>query len=602
MKFISFRNMFLAIVAAVLLGGLGGAFWLGAQSPSQIPIDNVRAVPETAMFVPRQTPFMASLLINTEYLKRAGLAALPSEQRRQVRSDLSELQHQLDNQLGINYETDLAPWAGEELTFALTSWDIDRDPANGATPGFLLAASVGDTEQAEQSLQNLWLRQSRNRDLVVEEYAGVKIVFPDNFLPSGIADMDKPLIATAQVGRHYVLFANSPNVLRNAVNTLQASQLSLGSSALYQETVSHLSKERVGLVWLNLPTAQSWLSLQQVADEATISIDQSIEQVAQSSTLGSLPIDEAERDTKLATQALNSVQIVAMSLAIASGGIVTDTVLTPSPGIYFSTHTPIPLDTSDALTYVPTDSSLVMTSHALSDIREQLIHWSDQGNPLAQHINQAIIHWQDKEPFNIKDDVLPWATGTYILASVPNDSTNDDGLSDDWIVVFPSSDDVHMGIQTLDAIAQEQGFNVDVLQIGNQRTSIWTQLKAVLHPNQLTQPVTLETKVQGIHASVPNWDILATSVRVIGKALLFQDSNFASSTRFQQAIAALDPENDGYLYIDWNLAQTTLTEAFPDLIPILEIGKPVIGPMRSLIMTRYGSQPDHQRFGVVVQF
>ena len=600
MKFVSFRNVFLAVVAAVLLGGLGGAFWLGTWSPSPIPIDNVRAIPETVMFVPRQTPLMASLLINTEHLKSAGLAALPSEQRRHVRSDLSEFQNQIDNQLGINYDTDLAPWAGEELTFALTSWDIDRDPSNGATPGFLLAASVGDAEQAERSLQSLWQRQSRNQDLVEEQYSGVRIVFPNQFLPSGLPDTDTPLVATAQVGRHYVLFANSPNVLRNAVNTLQANQLSLGNSALYQETVSLLPSERVGLVWLDIPTAQSWLALQQVADEETLSPEQLIGQVTQSSTLVSLPIDEADRDADLAPK--NSVQIVATSWAIASGGIVADTVLTPSPGISFSTHTPLSLETNDALTYIPTDSSLVITSHALADLWEQLIHFSDQGNPMARYVNQALINWQDKEPFNIKDDVLPWAMGDYALARIPRDARIDDASDADWIVVVPSSDEIQMGINQLDVIAQEQGFNVDFLSIGDQRTSIWTRLNAVLHPNQPTQPVSLETEVQGIHASVQDWDILATSVRAIGKALLFQNSNLANSTTFQQAIAALESENDGYLYVDWTLAQTALTEAFPELIPILEVGKPVIGPMRSLVMTRYGSQPDCQRFGFVLQF
>ena len=601
MKFMSFRNMFLAVVATILLGGIGGMVWLGQSPPSQ-PVDNVLATPETVMFVPRETPFMVSLLLNAGHLKRAGLAVLSSGQRRQVQSDLNELQRRIDKQFGINYDTDLESWAGEELTFALTSWDIDRNPDNGATPGFLLAVSVWDAEQAEQSLQRLWQRQSRNRDLVVEEYSGVKIVFPDGFLPSGIPDADTPLVATAQVGRHYVLFANSPNVLRNAVNTLQANQLSLGSSTLYQDTISHLPNERFGLVWLNIPTAQSWLALQQVADEETMPTDQLIKQVAQSESRSRLPFNDAGIGADGEATEFNSVQIVATTLAIAPAGIVAETVLIPSLGKSFSTHTANSVETLDALRYIPTDSSLVITSHALTDIWKQLTHLTAQGNPLAQQITHALIARQEEELINTHDDVLPWAIGDYALARVPSDSKSGDASDADWIVVLSSSDKAQMGIHQLDTIAQKQGFNVDALQIGDQKTSIWTQLNAVLHPESSTNPVSLETEVQGIHASTQNWEILSTSVRALGKGLLLQHTNLANSTNFQKAIAALDPENDGYLYIDWDLAQTALTEAFPELSPILDIGQPILRPMRSLMITRYGSQSDRQRFGIVLQF
>ncbi len=583
MKFMTLRKAIFAVVTIVLLGGIGSALWLGTQHSPPPPINNVQAVPETVMFVPHQAPFMASLLVNVDHLKQAGLAALSTDQRRQVQSDLGQLHRQLEEQLGLDYDADIAPWAGEELTIALTSWDIDRNPDNGATPGFLLAVSVWDAEQANASLQRLWQRQPRGTDLVTENYSGVTLVFPDVFSSAGIADAKTPAIATAQVGQHYVLLANSPNILRNAVNTLQVDDLSLGKSPLFQNTVNRLPQERIGLVWINQPTLKEWMVFRPDREEL----------------LTNGAIQEIED--------IDAVEIIAVNLAIAPRGIVADTVITPSLGTTFREHIPHPVDHLDSLAYMPADSSLVVVGHALSDTWSLLNHLANQGNPLAQHSVQALATQLERRSIPVNDDVLPWADGDYALALMAphgsaEASVSGDFSDRDWVLVIPSSEENEHGIQQLDAIAQDQGFNLDVLTIGDHTTSIWTRLQAVLHVETPANPVSLETEVLGIHGQVQGWDILATSVRAIGKALVFQATNLAADENLQAAIAALEPVNDGYLYVDGALARTVLADDVPALRPILDFGKPVFRPVRSLLITRYESQPDAQRFGLVMQF
>lgn len=615
MRFLSFRSALLTVVAVVLVGGISIALWLGVNPSPLQPIANVSALPETAMFVPKQTPFMASIVVNAEQLQRAGLDALSSVQRQQAKAAFKQIQRRVDTQFGLDYRTDILPWIGDELTVALTSWDIDRNPDNGATPGYLLAVSVGDEKEAATALQRLWQKQSRSGKQVVENYSGVTITFVDGMSGDGATRVNEPLIATAQVGRHYVLFSNSPKVLKNAVNTLQASQLSLGNSPLYQETVSRLPEERIGLVWLNVPEAKTWWGLHHLAEQEALEISTQITQTNQANELAgiatetiaadSLAADSLAADSQSTTGAIvpasRAVDIVATSLAIAPGGMVADTVLTPTSGASFSTHVPHPLESLSNLQYVPNDSSLVLTSHALSEAWDMLTQFTAQGNPLARHITHNLNERQKQWPFPIGDDGLPWAIGDYAIARGPNEIAVDDG-DPDWVFVIPSSEESEQAIQQLDAIAQQQGLNVDALPIDGQMTSVWTRLQAVLHTDTPTNPVSLSTEVIGIHAAPNDRDILATSVSAIGKALLLQDTNLATSTVFQDAIAALDPQNDGYLYTNWDLAQTTLTKAFPRLTPFLEAGQPLLRPMKSLVMTRYESHPEFQQWGTMLLF
>lgn len=604
MKSITFRNplvrnILIAILAIALLGGIGAGVWFGTNRSPLAPVKNVQAIPETAMFMPRQTPFMASLLVNADHLKRGSFQALSSDQQRQVQADLSRVQQRIKENLGIDYDSDIAPWAGEELTIAFTSWDVDRNMRSGITPGFLVAVAVGDANQAESSLQRLWQRQSRGLELVREQYSGVTITFPDTFSLFGATEGDRPVVATAQVGTHYVLFANSPNVLRDAVNTLQTSNTSLGNSALYRETLSQLPTERIGLIWLNLPEARSWLMLQALAAEKSMPLEDLMDTVQQSGLPPALVKDEEEVNPPI--RGFEGVQIVAGNLAIAPGGLVADTVLIPTPGNVFPAHSPQPVETLDSLQYIPADSALAMTSHDLASTWQRLTQWADRGNPLAQHLAQALTHQLETRQVNFAKDVLPWAAGDYAIA-YGGESSSSETARPDWVLAVSDSADAQKGIRQLDAIAQNQGFNLDALDIGDQKTTIWTRFEAVLHPDTPDHPVTLETDVDGIHGTIDGWDVISSSVGAIGKALLFQDTNLGNSGAFQRAIAALEPENDGYVVVDGDLARTLLVKDLPEIHAYLEIGHPLIHAVRSLVMTHYESQPDHQRFGVALQF
>ncbi|MEL6319145.1 MAG: DUF3352 domain-containing protein [Cyanobacteria bacterium J06626_14] len=601
MKLKSFRNLWFVGVAVIFVGAISVALWLRSV-PTVLQLENVSAQPEAAKLVPRNTPFMVSTLVNLDQLKQSGLSSMTSSQRTQVRKDIAQLQRTIESSIGLDYASDIAPWAGDELTLALTSWDIDRNLDNGATPGYLLVVSIGNREQADTALQQIWQRQSRFGERTVEDYSGVAIRFSDAFSKAGISTTDDPLIATAQIGQHYVLFSNSPNVLRNAINTLQASQRSLDASPVYGQVLSQLPTERIALVWMNVPEARLWWSLHRLGMEevtdVTTRIDREIQAPASdpgdlTMTLASLSADDRFSSEGSGAQ---SIEVVATSVAIAPSGLVADTILTPTSGTTFASHVPQPLNARGQLSYIPSDSSFVLTSYALSEATQALEQFADHGNPLAQRITDGFAHRQAQWPVDDSD----WDMRDYAIARVLDDVGSVEQA--DWIAVIPATVDAKATVQRFDEAAGRQGLNVDRLPIADQATSVWTELQVVVHPDSISNPVSLNTNVVGIHAESDEYEVLATSVNAMGKALLFEDTNLLANSQFQTAIATLDDQNDGYLYIEWNLARAVLTEAFPMITPFLDLAKPVLDPLRSLVMTRYESQPDAQRFGAVLQY
>jgi len=82
---------------------------------------------------------MVSLLVNPDRLE-SFLAARPG-QRRRARQELNQKTNLLAN-TGLDYQRDIQPWLGDEITLAVTTIDIDRDEQNGRQPGSLMALAT----------------------------------------------------------------------------------------------------------------------------------------------------------------------------------------------------------------------------------------------------------------------------------------------------------------------------------------------------------------------------------------------------------------------------------------------------------------------------
>ncbi|MGL5032508.1 MAG: DUF3352 domain-containing protein, partial [Microcystaceae cyanobacterium] len=254
------RSFFLALTTAVVLmfsvAGFG-FYWILAQSPLFLLTGGVTGSPMATAFIPKQAIAMVSLLVNPDRLEAFSEFIAQPQNRRQSQRELRELEQSLLAKTGLNYQREVQPWLGEEITLAVTSLDYDRDASNGSQPGYLLIVETKDSQLSKEFLQLAYSESAiaGNIDLVLDNYQGVNLTYKRPLKPVA----NNQLLTNAVVG-NYVLFANHPKVLREALNTVQAPDLSLSRTAAYQRALQTINDTRIAIVYANFPALSAWLS------------------------------------------------------------------------------------------------------------------------------------------------------------------------------------------------------------------------------------------------------------------------------------------------------------------------------------------------------
>jgi hypothetical protein len=282
MKFRSFFWTLLIGAITLFLVVIASLGWIVTQSSINLLKGGVNTFPQAAMFVPKHAPAMVSLLTNPEKLNALRQVSLPLQRRQSDRREWQQWETDLLQTIGFDYQRDLKPWLGDELTLAITSLDSDRNLNNGAQPGYLLAAATKNTQLAQKTLGNFLSEQT---NLNLELYKGVNIVSQ-----SASKSKDPSIWASTVVG-DFVLFANQPQILKQAINQAQAVNLNLEHADSYQTALSYIKRPHVGVAYINIPSTLAWL-------------------------------DKSATVTKP-----NSEEILSLSLAINSSGLTAETAL-----------------------------------------------------------------------------------------------------------------------------------------------------------------------------------------------------------------------------------------------------------------------------------
>ncbi len=242
-----YANGFLvAGVIVLLLVGMTGFYWVFAKSPISItPLSQ----PGATLFVSKLAPAMVSLLVNPDLLEKWDWVG-----------EVSQIKKNLLAQIPINYPQDIQPWLGKEITLAVTSLDIDRDPDNGQQPGYLMVLATTQPEKSREFLKLLFSKRAlAGANLAVEQYKGVKLLSDHQQLVSTNQTPDD--LAGAVVGDKYVLLANDESVLRAAINNVQAPQINLLGTAKYQKAIQQIPQNTLATAFLNLPLVSQWQGL-----------------------------------------------------------------------------------------------------------------------------------------------------------------------------------------------------------------------------------------------------------------------------------------------------------------------------------------------------
>ncbi len=556
MKRRSFFTILAAVAAVLLLAGMTGFAWLFAQSPLGLLRGSPQPNPSAMIFIPQQAPVMGALLVSPDRLEGLQLALVPPDQRQAQRAEFEALRDGLLGG-GLSYGRDVQPWLGNEVTLAVTTLDIDRDGGNGKQPGYLLALVTQNTTRSREFLQLFWQQRSVSpQDLVFEQYQGTQMIY-GQVKPASSAPADAnavPLtLASAVVGDRFVLFANSPKVLRDAINNVQAVELNLGHDPDYQRAIAALPANRIALSYVNLPQL------------AALSGDvKSLDALSQ-----------------------GAFEHLAIGLGIDRQGLIANTAVLGGTAESAQLAKPVAV-----LRYLPKTSPVAIAGTNLAEAWTALSQGLQDYRLAGNLLQQPIAAWGKQWQLDLAQDLFPWVRGNYALGLLPNSTQ-------DWLFVADkaTNPDYVQGLAKLNAIAKQQNLTVAPVNLGEQTVSAWTRLatKADQSPN-------LDAKAVGAWVELGDAVIFASSIEAMQQALAVPQSVRQSLDRsLSQSIAPIEDRNNGYLYIDWPTVKPLLAQKAP-IVRLLDlVAQPLSKNLKSLTLSGYGGGADVHRGAVFLR-
>jgi Protein of unknown function (DUF3352) len=541
----SFIGFIVAGAIALLVIAIAGFYWFFAKSPANLIGSS--SGPGAAIFVSKLSPAMVSLLTNPEHLQ-----ALEREE------ELSKLKTSLFAKSGIDYKQDIQPWLGDEITLAITILDIDRDPENGQQPGYLLALATKQPEKSREFVELLFSKRAlAGGTLAVEQYKGVKLI-SDNSQP------EQDLLAGAVVGENFVLFANDPKVLRDAINNVQAPDLNLTSSPEYQKATKEQLKGGLAVAFLNLPIVTKWQGLE---------------------------LPEQLYNSQIISLVLNPKGLLAETTFLTSSEIVPPSAPLSKP--------------VGALQYVPASAGLAISGSNLSNLADSDLAklWKQatatiygSGEDVVSRLAKPLADVQKRWGINLPEDIFSWVQGEYAIALLPGKEQT----TPHWIFVVEKSEGVEQGVARLDAIASSNGLSINPLTIDQQKISAWTELTTATKKSDVKEgkSFSIETKVQGLHTTLGNYEIFTSDLETMDEILTTKNNSIIDNPNFKDSIAAIPLPNQGYVYLDWTKSQNLLERQVPILKLVEVLGKPFFNNLRSLTVSSYGSDTRSLKGGV----
>lgn len=541
----------LALIVIVLLS-IGAGVWYGllSQTPLNLLAGGPNSGPISAIFVPKSAPVMVSLLTNPDRLEAFRQISLSPEQRGSAKSEFNQIKKSLLANTGLNYDRDIQPWLGNEVTFAITSIDIDRSGKNGQQQGFLAILPTENPEQSQECLELFWQKQAVSGDnLVFETYKGAQIVYRQ--------PVNQNQLSTAIVGERFVLLANHPKVLRDAINNVQVRTLSLYNTPHYQEALAKLTQGRVGWVYFNLGGG-----------------------------------DDLDGDNLIETH-----PNLAVALKLTPAGVLAETALLGIAAEPVSGRLSSPVS---VLRYIPGTTPLVAASTDLQQLWQQVAATIATNPTLSQLIQTPIRQLQETWKVDLPTDIFSWVTGEYAVALVPGSEQ----ASPDWLFVTEKSDNSQAAWQQLDEKAQAQGYSRGTFTLGEQEIVAWTRLTTTPRSQKgkgLSGTV-IKAEAKAVHATVNDLEVFTTSVEAMNQVLsAIKGESFLENPQFQASVAGLPTPNNGYLYIDWSLSREYLERQFP-LLQFLELtAKPFFDHLDSLTITSTGGDVGWRRASIFMR-
>lgn len=563
MKVRTFFSALAVVVVLLLAVGIGGFWSISSRSPLGLLRQGGQSVPEASLFVPRQAPLMASFLAAPHRLVDLWQFLAAPQVRSQTQAEIERLERSLLAGTGLSYEKDIRPWLGQEITFALTSSDLDEDSENGQQPGYLLALSCRSRDLAQETLELYWQQRAIAGDnLVFEQFAGSQLISARPVKPTpeiATADANFLAQASALVGSHFVLLANSADVLKQALTTAQTPTLSLYRDTDFQLALNQLPEGRVGMVFANVPQSLRWLG---VAPK-----------------------------TRPLTQGLGSADNLfdraVLSLQLNRQGLLAEAALLGAPGHSFSSF----VSQSPTLTaahFLPEGAPLAVAGRDLAHF------WSTASNLLIQYgvsrRDLSTFSWHRASPALDVAFLTNWVQAGYALGLIEAP-----GNGVDWALAAEHTSLTKDALKQLDQLAQQQRLSIGPVELGEHVLTAWSKLSVVdknIDPRHGS--IHVKTDVTGLRTQVSDYELLTTSITAINR-LLQNEASLVDTQLWTAATAPLAQPNIGYFYVDWPRLAPSLRNQLPWLRLLETTGQPLLRHVKAVAATGYSSTPQIRR-------
>lgn len=566
MKFRTFIIPLALAAGLILVLGVGLLGGLALRTPLYLLDRGGQAVPEALQFVPKQSALVASVLARPDRLAQLWDYLAEPSRRQSLRADRERIERAFLAQTGLTYERDIRPWLGEEITAALVTPDLDQDPGNGNTPGYLVALSCQDVTQAQATLELFWQNRAlAGEPLTFEDLGGAHLIYGRT---SASASGFSPL-ATALVAKRFVLVANDPAVLRQAIAAAQAVDGSMKTDRRYKLAFSALPQTRVGLLAVNLAQVERWLH-PSPAD----------------SLLGQAP-----RFSEVAPLGWGLI-----SLGLQRQGVMAEAAWVVESGYRLSPHQRRLTDWYRLARYLPGSLSLEALGLDLADLEPQLRPWVKPwvGSGTSLALSQTI---DDRLGTGITDKILASTDQAYALGlDLPANAS-----PPQWLLASPSSPPILDLIDTLGQQAASYGLGTGRLDILGYPTTVWTRLSLRQGiPGSRSGPLQVQTEVAGLSAEVGRDQVLTTSPEMMEQALAV-DQNQAAPPEWTEQIPAFSQPGENYVHLDWLSLAAYLRQQVPQFRLWETLAQPALKHLRAITLASYGQTEQVHRDGILIQ-
>ncbi|MEM1290889.1 MAG: DUF3352 domain-containing protein [Cyanobacteria bacterium P01_H01_bin.162] len=569
MKSRTFYSAIALVAGLLVLVGAAGFWGLTSQNPRALLTQGGQTVPTAAQFVPRQAPMMAALLARPDRVWQLRQLLTPANRRFVARQEWQALKQSLETTVGWAYDADVRPWLGSEVTFAVTTPDLDHDETNGLQAGYLALLSCRDVEAAREALHVLWQqRAAQGRKLIFETVSGIPLIYdqaPNRASSKGLRSAKAETVGlealtSALVGDRYVLLANDPRVLRQAIATYQAPDVSLARAANYRTAIATLPPQRIGWVYANGPRLLAWLGK---ADQA---------------------------ESSLADAGEPTANFLFLSLRAFSEGLLGDTAIAAAPGQTFAVNQPHSAALTTALDLLPENTLFATTGSDLTQ-RVAASHRSLGGVSVAQRSFRALLESLSLSPDSASTELLPALPGDYTMGLLP-------GTTPTWLFLTPLAE--RQSWSAVDEFAKTQGINVSQVPLGDRTLTTWTRVGVTRSNAQ--SPLSITTQVVGVHTVVQGHQVLATSLAGLEQVLQSVTTpSLVAQPAFGQLTEQFDQPGQALTYVNWPALAPTLIDQFPWLQAIAAAGQPLTGHIGAITISDYGSSESLQQGSVAIR-